>query len=109
MARLLQPLLELARELGLVWHGVVSDAQETIRTAVSQALPTVPHQACQSHCLRKAGELTFEADRSLKTQLKTALRKRLKRVEQRIARLSASDPYQPILADYADARCTRPY
>jgi hypothetical protein len=103
MARLLQPLQELARELGLSWHGVVSDAQETIRTAVSQALPTVPHQACQSHCLRKAGELTFEADRSLKTQLKATWRKRLKRVEQRIARLAAPDPYQPILADYADA------
>ena len=72
MVRLLQPLQELARELGLSWHGVVSDAQETIRTAVSQALPTVPHQACQSHCLRKAGELTFEADRSLKTQLNSA-------------------------------------
>lgn len=103
IARLLQPLQELASELALPWRGIVSDAQETIRTAVSKELPGVPHQACQSHCLRKAGELTFEADRTLKTRLKAALRKRLKRVEQRIARLPQPDPYQPILADYADA------
>lgn len=103
IARLLQPLQTLAREMALPWYGIISDAQETIRTAVSKELSTVPHQACQSHCLRKAGELTFEADRHLKTQLKAALRRRLKRVEQRIARLPTPDPYQAVLADYADA------
>lgn len=103
IARLLQPLQNLARELALPWHGIVSDAQETIRTAVSKELPGVPHQACHSHCLRKAGELTFEADRALKTDLKAALRNRLKHVEQRIARLPEPNPYRPILADYADA------
>jgi hypothetical protein len=103
IGRLLQPLQALAQELALPWHGIVSDAQETIRTAVSKQLPGVPHQACQSHCLRKAGELTFEADRSLKTQLKAVLRTRLKRVEQRITRLPEPNPYQTILADYADA------
>jgi len=103
IVRLLQPLQDLAQELALSWHGIVSDAQETIRTAVSKALPGVPHQACHSHCLRKAGELTFEADRSLKTHLKATLRNRLKRVEQRIARLPQPNPYQAILADYADA------
>jgi hypothetical protein len=38
-ARLLQPLKALAEEMGLSWHGVVSDAQESIRTAVSKELP----------------------------------------------------------------------
>jgi hypothetical protein len=47
--------------------------------------------------------LTFEADRALKTDLKAALRNRLKHVEQRIARLPEPNPYRPILADYADA------
>jgi hypothetical protein len=55
--------------MGLSWHGVVSDAQESIRTAVSKELPGVPHQACQSHCLRKAGDLTFQADRNMKKRL----------------------------------------
>jgi hypothetical protein len=102
-ARLLPPLQALAEELGLSWQGVVSDAQESIRTAVSKELPGGPHQACPSHCLREAGAVTFENDRVLKKQLKARLRSRLKRVEERIAGLPEGDPYRPVLADYADA------
>jgi hypothetical protein len=101
--RLLQPLQALAQELGLPWAGIVSDAQDTLRTAIRTELPAVPHQACQSHCLREAGALTFEADRTLKKQLKAAYRSALKRVEQRIAALPAADRFRPILADYAAA------
>jgi hypothetical protein len=50
-----EPLKEHAKKLGLGWRGVVSDAQETIRLAVAKNLKGVPHQACQSHCLRDAG------------------------------------------------------
>lgn len=102
-AQLLQPLKALAQEMNLPWHGIVSDAQESIRTAVSKELPGIPHQTCQSHCLRDAGDVTFQADRALKKQLKASLRPRLKRLEQRIARLSGTDPLRPVLADYADA------
>lgn len=102
-ARLLQPLKALAKEMGLAWHGIVSDAQESIRTAVSQELPGVPHQACQSHCLCKAGESTFQADRNMKKRLKASFRQRLGRVERRIERLPETDPFRPVLTDYADA------
>ena len=101
--RLLQPLKDLAEEMGLAWHGIVSDAQDSIRMAVAKELPDVPHQACQSHCLRKAGELTFNADRSMKKQLKATFRQKIKRAEQRIRRLPEIDPYWSVLADYADA------
>jgi hypothetical protein len=100
--RLIQPLKALADEMSLPWHGVVSDAQETIRTAVSKELDGVPHQACQSHCLREAGELTFLADRNMKKQLKAIVRQRIRRVERRIERLPEADPYRPVLADYAN-------
>ena len=90
--RILKPLKELAKEMGLPWQGVVSDAQDSIRTGVAKELPGVPHQACQSHCLRKAGELTFNADRNLKKRLKATYRQRLRSVEQRIERLSETDP-----------------
>lgn len=102
-SRLLQPLKRLAQELGLPWHGVVSDAQDTLRTAVRSELPGVPHQACQSHCLREAGALTFQANQTLKKQLKAAFRGALKRVEQRIAQLPAADLFRPVLANYATA------
>jgi hypothetical protein len=101
--RLFKPLKALAKEMELAWQGVVSDAQESIRTAVAKELPGVPHQACQSHCLRKAGELTFNADRNMKKRLKAIYRERLKRVERRIERLPETNPYRPVLADYADA------
>jgi hypothetical protein len=101
--RLLQPLKELAQELGLSWHGIVSDAQDSIRSGVAKELPDVPHQACQSHCLRKAGELAFNADRNMKKRLKACFRQRLRRVERRIGRLPKTNPYRPVLTDYADA------
>lgn len=49
-AKLLDPI----KGLSLPIRGVVSDAQEPIRLAVEQALPDVPHQNCQYHCLREA-------------------------------------------------------
>lgn len=101
--RIFQPLNELAQEMNLSWHGVVSDAQESIRTAMAQEFSGVPYQTCQSHCLRKAGELTFNTDRNLKKRLKSTFRQPLKRLEQRIAQWSDTDPYRPLLADYADA------
>lgn len=100
---LFDPLKALADELGLSWQGVVSDAQESIRLAVADSLPGVPHQACQSHCLRDAGELTFEADRAMKKELKKAFRQSLARLRKRIRALPDDDPFRAVLLDYADA------
>lgn len=97
---LFDPLKDLAQELGKPWQGVVSDAQETIRLAVAQSLPGVPHQACQSHCLRDAGKLTFEADRAMKKDLKASFRQALPRLRTRIQALASDDPFRPVLLDY---------
>jgi hypothetical protein len=101
--QVLEPLKDLAQELRLPWHGVVSDAQETIRLAVAQSLKDVPHQACQSHCLRDAGKLTFEADRSMKKELKASFRQALPRLRKRIQALPDNDPFRPVLLDYTAA------
>ena len=101
--QLFDPLKALAQELGKPWRGVVSDAQETIRLAVAQSLNGVPHQACQSHCLRDAGKLTFEADRAMKKELKASFRQALPRLRQRIQALPADDPFPPVLLDYVAA------
>src|SRR5439155_20075054 len=51
----LAPLLrEVAEAVGVPVAGVISDGQTSIRRAVEQALPGVPHQLCQFHCLREA-------------------------------------------------------
>lgn len=101
--KLFEPLKVLNAELGLSWQGVISDAQESIRLAVAHSLPGVSHQLCQSHCLRQAGQVTFEADRTMKKQLKASFRLAIKRLHKRIQALAASDPYRPILLDYAQA------
>jgi hypothetical protein len=98
---LFEPLKDLAKEFGLSWHGIVSDAQETIRLAVAQSLPGVPHQACQSHCLRDAGKLIFEADRGMKTDLKATFRHALPRLRKRIEALPVKDPFRAILLEYS--------
>jgi hypothetical protein len=98
-----EPLKELAQAFGLSWGGVVSDAQETLRLATAQSLNSVAHQACQSHCLRNAGKLTFEADRTMKKEIKASVRQALLRLRKRIQALHTADPFRPVLLDYVGA------
>jgi hypothetical protein len=54
--------------------GAVSDGQDTIRKAVAQELPGVPHQLCHFHYLREAAKPIYEADRHAKKELKKRAR-----------------------------------
>jgi hypothetical protein len=55
-------------------EGVVSDGPQSIRKAVAQALPDVPHPLCQFHYLREAARPIYEADRHAKKELKKRVR-----------------------------------
>jgi hypothetical protein len=71
----LLPLLREVREASPVpIRGVISDGQHSIRNAVAEALPGVPHQLCQFHYLREAAKPLYEADRHAKTTLKKQVR-----------------------------------
>src|ERR671912_127452 len=71
----LAPLLrEVAGAVGVPVLGVVSDGQTSVRRAVAEALPGVPHQLCQFHFLREAAHPVFEADRHAKVKLKAEAR-----------------------------------
>jgi hypothetical protein len=65
---------EVAATIGVPITGVVSDGQPSVRLAVRQALPGVPHQLCQFHYLREAALPIFEADRHAKKELKKQVR-----------------------------------
>lgn len=54
--------------------GVISDGEQSIRLAVREALPGVPHQLCQFHYLREATRPMYEADRHAKKELKKQVR-----------------------------------
>jgi hypothetical protein len=100
---LFEPLKQLATQLGLGWRGIVTDAQESLRLAIAQSLSGVAHQTCQFHCLRDAGDWTFQTDRKLKKQLKATLRQRLITLQRRLSRLPEANPYRAVLVDYAEA------
>jgi hypothetical protein len=54
--------------------GVISDGQHSIRDAVAEALPGIPHQLCQFHYLREAARPIYEGDRHAKVALKKEVR-----------------------------------
>jgi hypothetical protein len=67
-------LREVKDMLAVPVRAIISDGQETIRSAVAFVFPDIPHQLCQFHYLRDAAELIFEADRHAKTLLKKQVR-----------------------------------
>jgi hypothetical protein len=83
-----QDLAALLREavdaVGVPVAGVVSDGQTSIRQAVAQALPGVPHQLCHFHFLREAAHPIFEADRHAKKELRKQVRG-IRRIERAVA------------------------
>jgi hypothetical protein len=67
-------LAEVRDALPVPITGAVSDGQQTIRKAVAQELPGVPHQLCHFHYLREAAKPIYEADRHAKKELKKRVR-----------------------------------
>jgi hypothetical protein len=67
-------LVEVRDVLPVPITGVLSDGQESIRKAVAQTLPGVPHQLCHFHYLREAARPIAAADRHAKKELKKRVR-----------------------------------
>jgi hypothetical protein len=67
-------LLRQIKALGIPVKGVISDGQRSIRLAVKQELPDVPHQLCHFHFLRNIARPISEMDRALKVDLKKKVR-----------------------------------
>src|SRR5215831_7629245 len=65
---------EVQQALPVPIVGVITDGQPSIRAAMAQALPGVPHQLCQFHYLREAAKPISEADRHAKKILKKQVR-----------------------------------
>jgi hypothetical protein len=54
--------------------GIVSDGQLSMRGAVAEVFPDVPHQLCHFHYLREAAKPIYDADRHAKKELKKRVR-----------------------------------
>jgi hypothetical protein len=70
----LQEVKQLLEPLKVPIKGIISDGEETIRSAVAFVFPSIPHQLCQFHYLKDAIDPLYEADRHAKTLLKKKLR-----------------------------------
>lgn len=79
---------------------VVSDGQHSIRKAVAEVFPGVPHQLCQFHYLREAARPIYEADRHAKKELKKKVRA-IRGVERRTE--GRTDPEAEVVRGYCSA------
>ena len=79
---------------------VVSDGQCSIRKAVQEALPSVPHQLCHFHYLREAAKPIYEADRHAKKERKKRVRG-VRPLERHIE--ARSDPEAEVIRGYCSA------
>jgi hypothetical protein len=80
--------------------GIVSDGQLSIRGAVAEVFPDVPHPLCHFHYLREAAKPIYDADR----HAKKALKKRVRGVRPMERRLEGrSDPEAEVVRGYCAA------
>jgi hypothetical protein len=93
-------LLREIKALNIPIKGVISDGQRSIRLAVKEVFPNVPHQLCHFHFLRNIARPISEMDRALKVDLKKKVRG-IKSIEKSIA--SVSDKKSQLIFQYCKA------
>jgi hypothetical protein len=93
-------LREVTQALEVPIAGVITDGQLSIRAAVAEALPKVPHQLCHFHYLREAAKPIYEADRHAKKTLKKYVRG-VRPLERRIE--GRTDPEAEVIRGYCSA------
>jgi hypothetical protein len=91
---------EVTQALEVPIAGVITDGQVSIRAAVAQALPKVPHQLCHFHYLREAAKPIYEADRHAKKTLKKHVRG-VRPLERRLE--GRTDPEAEVIRGYCSA------
>jgi hypothetical protein len=78
--QILAPLLEL----DIAVLGTISDAQKAEIKALVELWPDAPHQTCQFHALRDAGELAMAEDRKVKKDIRKSLQPKLRDLRKEI-------------------------
>ena len=93
-------LREVQQALQVPMVGGITDGQPSIRAAVAQALPGVPHQLCHFPSLREAAKPIYEADRHAKKTLKKRVRG-IRPIERK--QEGRTDPEAEIMRGYCSA------
>jgi endonuclease III-like uncharacterized protein len=88
----LSPVVALVGERKVKVLGTITDAEVCELLAVQQLWPEVPHQMCQFHVLRDAGQQAYAADKKVKTAMREPLQPKVRAsgvAAQKLARLKA--------------------
>lgn len=93
-------LTEVKQGLPVEIKAVVSDGQRSLRNAIAQTFPNVPHGLCHFHYLREAARPIYEADRHAKKELKKQVRG-IRPLERKAA--TRTDEMGHIILDYCQA------
>jgi hypothetical protein len=80
--------------------GIIADGQLSIRSAVAEVFPNVPHQLCHFHYLREAAKPIYDADRHAKKELKKRVRG-VRPIERRLD--GRRDPEAEVVRGYCAA------
>lgn len=93
-------LAEVKQALPVEVEALVSDGQQSLRKAIAQAFPDVPHGLCHFHYLREASRPIYEADRHAKKELKKQVRG-IRPLERKASK--RADEMGGIIHDYCQA------
>jgi hypothetical protein len=85
-AKTIEKVLSLVVELELPVRGIISDAQQSLRDAITSLWPDIPYQTCQFHYLQEAARPIFEADRGVRAQMRKTLTEKLRPLPSQIER-----------------------
>ena len=81
---LLAPVGALERERKVKVLGTITDAEVCELKAVEALWPEVPHQVCQFHVLRDAGQEAYAADKKVKTAMREPLQPKVRAVRKQL-------------------------
>lgn len=100
----LQALLQPVVDLGLPILATVSDKQGSVRKALQEVWPDVPHQWCQSHYLGRATRPIYDYDSALKTEMRKTIRREIRASMGEVLSGSEEPDFSPSVGDGVGSR-----
>jgi hypothetical protein len=100
----LMALLKPVEELGLPIAATVSDKQGSIRKALAELWPDMPHQWCQSHYLGNATRPIYEQDSALKTEMRKTIRQGIRESTGEVLTAAEAADFSPSASDGGRSR-----
>ncbi len=95
----LMALLEPVQELELPIAATISDKQGSVRKALEEMWPDMPHQWCQSHYLGNATRPIYEQDSALKTAMRKTIRQGIRESTGEVLTAAEAADFSPSASD----------